>query len=154
MLFFHLFIYSLYIQFAAPLSPPSTTLIPNSPSPHSAPSPATLSCLKRSRLSWVPTYPSTSSYCKSSETKQDSPVRRTGCTSRHQSQGKPPLQLLGACRKNKLHFCYIGADEGVARFRGLWLVAQSLGTPKGPGQLILLVFLWSSYSLLVPQSFP
>ena len=34
-----------------------------------------------------------------------------------------------------------------------WLVVQSLGVTKGPGQLTLLIFLWGSYPIWVPQSF-
>jgi hypothetical protein len=36
----------------------------------------------------------------------------------------------------------------------LWLVIQSLGAPEGLGELTLLVFLWSTCPLWVPQFFP
>lgn len=35
-----------------------------------------------------------------------------------------------------------------------WLVVQSLGTLRGPDQLVLLAFLWSSYLHLILKSFP
>jgi hypothetical protein len=40
--------------------------------------------------------------------------------------------------KIKLNICYICA--GVQPMYALWLAVQSLGAPKGPGYLILLVF--------------
>ena len=56
----------------------------------------------------------------------------------------------------KLYICYICTRGRLdpAHVYALWLMVQSLGAPKGPGQLTLLVFLWSPYPpLLVSQSF-
>jgi hypothetical protein len=47
--------------------------------------------------------------------------------------------------KSKLHMSY-------KYLVALWLVVQSLVAPEDPGELSLLVFLWSPYALWVPQS--
>jgi hypothetical protein len=59
----------------------------------------------------------------------------------------PQLQLLGSHMKT--YYIY-----EVALDSALWFMVQSLRAPKVLGKLTLLVFLWSLYSFLVPQSFP
>ena len=58
--------------------------------------------------------------------------------------------------EDKMNICYICVgDCGVdSAYVCTLMVVQSLGAPKGPGQLTRLVFLWNSCSFQVPQSFP
>ena len=63
------------------------------------------------------------------------------------------LQLLGTHMKTKLLLCYI-CSEGLGPAHAYSMIGDSGSeSPKGLGQLILLVFLWSSYLLQVSQLF-
>ena len=56
--------------------------------------------------------------------------------------------------ETELHICYICAWGSIlAPVRSL-VGGSSLGAPRGPGQLTLLVFLWGSHPLQFLQSFP
>ena len=78
---------------------------------------------------------------------------RTYSMYRQQFLGQQLLQLFGTHIKTKLHICCICA-EGLGPARVCSLVGGSDSkSPKGPGQLTLLFFLWSSYSFWGLQFF-
>jgi hypothetical protein len=54
--------------------------------------------------------------------------------------------------ETELYICYICAGAPFQPMYARWLKAQSLRAPRGPGELTLLVFLWSSYPLQGFQS--
>ena len=56
--------------------------------------------------------------------------------------------------KTKLHICYMCAGDTVQHMLTHLLMVNSLGAPKGLGELILLVFLWSLCTHHVLQFFP
>ena len=57
-------------------------------------------------------------------------------------------------RPDQADLCYIFARSSDQPMYAAWLVAQSLGAPRGLGQLSLLVFLWGHLPLQIFKSFP
>ena len=137
-LFLIFFSYSLYIPLTALLWLPSVTILPRSPIPFSSEQVwPTLELQVSSRLG--PSSPT--------EARQGSPARRTyPCTGN--SFWDSPHSNCSGSTKTKLHICLMCVERPKSLVGG-----SDFQSPKGPGYLTLLVFLWSSYHLLGLQTF-
>jgi hypothetical protein len=85
-----------------------------------------------------------------------SPGRRTYPTDRQALLVQPLFQLFGTHMKAKVHIYYVHVCGGLGLACLCSLVGDSDSeSPKGPGYMTLLIFLWSSYPLQVcsPSSY-
>lgn len=81
-----------------------------------------------------------------------SPLR--GCCPLSQVSPHPSASSFYRVRSILSHHQYRAAlCVGGVLSPAIWFVTQSLNVTKGPGQLMVLIFLWSPYSLYGPQFF-